>query len=90
MARFHHLLQYLPISEGVHWPPEALVFISHEMAAFDQTGKRLNHQFLAFPDKIEDPVAENEISAVDPNVGMLARAKPSHFILLIKTPREGS
>src|SRR5258708_2986861 len=70
-APFHHFLKHLPVSESIHRPPEAFILISHEMPAFDQAIERLEYELFARSDIIEDLVAKNEISTVDPNLGLL-------------------
>src|SRR5262245_7139682 len=59
VAAVRHLLQQLPVSEGVHRPPEALIFVGHEMPARDQTLERLMYELFAVTNEIEDLVTEN-------------------------------
>jgi hypothetical protein len=62
-----HFFQNLPVTKGVHRPPEALVFVGHELAVFHQASEGLQDELFAFFDVIEDFVSEDEISAVDPD-----------------------
>ena len=79
-----NLFEYLPVSEGVHGPPETLVLIGHEASVFDQPIKRLEHQLLAILNAVKDLVPENKITTVDPNLGLMARSQPSHGALRVK------
>ena len=73
LAAFHHFLEHLPISERIHRPPESIVLVGHQTPLLDQAIERLEHQLFAVADVIEDLVAEDEVSAIDPNFGFLAR-----------------
>ena len=62
-----HFFQNLPVTKGIHRPPEALVFVGHELAVFHQATEGLQDELFAFFDVVEDLVSEDEISAVDPD-----------------------
>src|SRR5450759_2816680 len=47
LASFDHFFEYLPIFQHIHGPPEALVFVSEELAIFDQAIEGIENQFLA-------------------------------------------
>jgi hypothetical protein len=47
LASFDHFFEYLPIFQRIHGPPEALVFVSEELAIFDQAIEGIENQFLA-------------------------------------------
>src|SRR5581483_1231148 len=72
LAAFNHVLEHLPVSQGIHGPPEALIFVSHEVVSSDQTLERLQDKFLALLDEIEYLLSENEKSPIDPDFGFLA------------------
>ena len=76
LSALDHLLEHLPISQRVHRPPETLIFVGHQVPCLDQAVERLEHQLFPVPDVIEDLVAEDEISAVDPDVGLLTGTQP--------------
>ena len=72
-----HFLEHLPVPERVHGPPEAQMLISHEAVGLDQAVERFGHKLFAVAHIFEDLTAKNEISAIYPDVGLLARAKVS-------------
>src|SRR5262249_42025072 len=80
----NHILQQLPVSQRIHRSPETLILVGHEVPAFDQTIEWLEHQLFTFSYVIEDFVAENEVAAVDPNLGFLTRTQTLHGALLVK------
>ena len=77
VAALDHFLEHLPVPERVHGPPEALMLIGHEAVGFDQAVERFDHELFAVAHILEDLTAKNEIPAIDPDVGLLARAKAS-------------
>src|SRR5262245_61530927 len=83
-ATLQHFLEHLPVSEGVHCPPEALILIGHKASVLDQPIKWLKYQLLAILNVVEDLVPENEITTVDPNFGFMARSQPSDGAQRIK------
>src|SRR5262245_23354729 len=75
LAAFHQLLEHLLVLERVHGAPETVVAVRHELIALDQAVERFEHEFLAIADIFEDLSAKNEVSAVDPDVGVRAGAE---------------
>ena len=73
VAAFDHFLEHLPVSERVHGSPESFILVCHELAALDEALEGLIDQLLSFADVVEYLVAENEVPAVDPDLGLLIR-----------------
>src|SRR5690606_36015442 len=63
----------LTVLERVHAHPEPRVLPGHQSLSSDQPLERLNYQFLAFTDVIEDVRPKSKIAAVDPDVRRLHR-----------------
>ena len=61
-APFHHLLQHLPIPEGVHRSPEALIFVAHEQTCRNPPDKWLNHKLLTISGVFEISLQKNKIN----------------------------
>src|SRR5262245_34184841 len=83
-AALHELFKHLSISESVHSSPEALVSVSDELIRADKAIERLEHQFLTVIYVIEDFSTKDEVSAINPNIGLLACAEPLHRTLVIE------
>ena len=62
LAALHHVFEDLTVAQRVHRAPEPFVLVGHEVAALDQAVERLEHEFLAFLDEVEDLLAEDEDS----------------------------
>src|SRR5262249_7098399 len=78
LALLDHVLEHLPVTERVHGPPEALVLAGHQLVVGDEPGERLEHELLALAHVVEDLGAEDEVAAIDPDVGPVGRAEPRH------------
>src|SRR5262249_27513384 len=77
-------LEHLPVPERVHGPPKSFVSVCHEFPTLDEALEGLHDQLVAFLDVVEYILAENEIPAIDPYLGFLARAHSAHDPLLVK------
>src|SRR4029077_6642752 len=84
VAALDHFFEHLPVPKSIHRSPEAFVLIGHESAVLDQAAEGLQHQFLTFLDKIEDLVPEDEVAAIDPDLGFLVGAKSPDSRLVAK------
>ena len=73
----------LAVAQRVHGAPEALMLEGHELIGVDQPLERLQHQFLARLHIVEDLRAQDEIAAIDPDVGTVGRAKFAHRAVIV-------
>src|SRR5258706_14472520 len=84
IATFNHLLEDLSVPEGVHGAPKSFVAVRHKLATLDEALEGLHHQLVPFLNVVEYLLAENEIPAIDPYVGLMARAHSAHDALLVE------
>src|SRR5262245_10083421 len=56
-----HRLEHLLVLERVHARPEAAVLVRHELVLADQPRERLEHEFLALVQMVEDRLLEDEV-----------------------------
>ena len=59
------------LSRRVSIARQSLIFVGHELTVLHQAAERLQYEFFAFFDVIEDLVSEDEIYAVDPDLCFL-------------------
>src|SRR5215813_10798500 len=78
LSALHHLLEHLPVTQRIHGAPEPLIFVGDEPSILYQAIEGLEHQLFASAHVVEDLLAEEEISAVDPDLGFLVRTKSTH------------
>src|SRR6185437_13574155 len=76
-ASLDQILQTLLVLERVHRPPEAFMPDGHELVGLDQPTERRLDQLVAIGHVVEDLLSEDEESAIDPEVGVLAAAQPA-------------
>src|SRR5277367_3269772 len=84
IAAFDHLLEHLPVPERVHGPPKSFVPVGHELPTVDEALEGLHDQFVPFLDVVEYLPPEDEIAAIDPNLGVVARAHPADNALVVE------
>jgi len=84
LATFHHLLKHLSVPERVHGPPKTFIAIDHKLPTVDEALEWFIDQLVALLKIVEDFSAEDEIPAVDPDLGTTARAHCANNAALIE------
>src|SRR6185437_5714877 len=84
IATFDHLLKDLPVPERIHGTPKSLISVGHKLSALDETLEVLHHQFVPFSNVVEYLAPEDEIPAIDPDLGFPALAHPAHGALRVE------
>ncbi len=84
IATFHHLLKHLSVPERVHGPPKSFVPVDHELSTVDEALEGLHDQFVPFLNVIKYFLAEDEIPAIDSDLGIVARAHSANNAALVE------
>src|SRR5258708_6242788 len=84
IATLNHLFEYLLVSEVIHCSPDPIILVGHQLSRLNEAVERLNDQFIAFFDIMEDFTSEDEEAAIDPDVGFLACPDSPHDPLFVK------
>src|ERR1700751_831748 len=78
-ALLDQVLEYLLVLERIHGAPEAFMTEGHQLVCFNQSLERRFDEFFAVAHVVEDLLAEDEETAIDPEVGILAGADAPDF-----------
>ena len=62
---------------------KSLVLVSHELTFRDQSRERLEHELLALLQVVEDLAPEDEVAAVDPDLGAVGSAELLHVAIRV-------